>query len=61
MDTVWSLVPWAVCVYCIVFVSPGYNAAYSVLASGVGKPTIEPLMSDKATIVANPPKGAVLG
>ena len=53
--------PWAVCVYCIVFVSPGYNAAYSVLASGVGKPTIEPLMSDKATIVANPPKGAVLG
>ncbi len=53
--------PRAVSVNCVVLVSPRYNATYSVLTSSMGEPAIEPLMSNKATIVADAPKGAVLG
>jgi len=53
--------PRAICGHSIVFVSSGYNAAYSVLTSSMGKPTVKPLVSNEATIVANTPKGAMLG
>ncbi len=55
------VMPRAVCGHSIIFVSPGYNAAYSVLTSSMGEPTVEPLVSDKAAVVTNLPKGAVFG
>jgi len=57
----WGLVPGTVSVDCIVFVSSGYDATYSVLTPSVGEPAIESLVSDEATIVTDAPKGAVLG
>ncbi len=61
MGTIGGLVPRTVHIYGIIFVSPGHDAAYSVLAPSVGEPAVESLVSDKATVVADAPKGAVLG
>jgi len=58
---VWGLMPRAVSINCVVLVSSGHDAANHVLASSMGEPTVESLMSDKATIVTNMPEGAMLG
>ncbi len=59
MDVGWGLVPRAICIYSVVLVSPGYDTANYVLTPSVREPAVEPLMSDKATVVTDPPKGAV--
>src|SRR6266702_2784645 len=56
-----GLVPRTVDVDCIVLMSPGYDTAYGVLTPGMGEPAVECLMSNEAAIVADMPKGAVLG
>jgi len=53
--------PRTVCIDSVVLVSPGYNATYCVLTPGMGEPAVESLMSNKTTIVADVPKGTVLG
>ncbi len=53
--------PRTVCIDHIVFVSPGHNATYSVLAPSMGKPAVEPLVSNEATVMANVPEGTVFG
>ncbi len=59
--TVWVLMPRAIGINCVVLVSSRYDAAHHVLAPSVGEPTVEPLVSDKAAIVTDTPKRAVLG
>src|SRR6266702_3033426 len=45
----------------VVLVGSGYDAAHRVLASSVGEPTVKPLVSNKTAVVADAPKGAMLG
>ena len=61
MCTVWSLMPRAVGINCVILVSFGHDAAHRILASSMGKPTAEPLMSNKAAIMTDAPEGTVLG
>ncbi len=53
--------PRAVGINRVILVSSGYDAAHHVLASSMGEPTVEPLMSNETAIVADTPEGAVLG
>ncbi|SRR6266702_2366968 len=59
--TVWGLMPRAVGINRVVLVSSGHDAAHRILASSVGEPTVKPSVSNKAAIVADVPKGAMLG
>jgi len=61
MRTVWGLVPRAIGIDCVILVSSRYNTAHRVLASSMGEPAVEPLMSNEAAIVTDMPKRTVLG
>ncbi len=61
MRTVWGLMPRAVGINRVILVSSGHDAAHRILASSMGKPTVEPLMSNKAAIMTNALEGTVLG
>ena len=61
MRMVWGLVPRAISIDCIILVSSRYNTAHRVLASSMGEPAVEPLMSNEATIVTGTPERAVFG
>ena len=61
MRTVQGLMPRAAGINCVILVSSGHDAAHRILTSSVGKPTVEPLMSNKAAIMTNVPEGTVLG
>src|SRR6266702_4559465 len=58
---VWGLMPRAVGINCIILVSPGHDTAHRVLASSMGEPTVEPLVSNKAAIMTYAPEGTVFG
>jgi len=57
----WGLVLRAFHIHDKVFVGSGDNIMHVVLTSSIGKPTPEPLVSNKATIMADMPEGAVIG
>ena len=59
--TVWGPMPRAISINRIVLVSSRYDTTHCVLTPSMGEPTVEPLMSDKAAVVANTPEGAMLG
>src|SRR6266571_9379942 len=61
MRAVWGLMPRAISINCVILVSSGHDTAHCVLTPSMGEPTVESLMSDKATVVANMPEGAMLG
>jgi len=53
--------PRASCIHGKVLVGSGDNTARVVLASDMGEPTPEPLMSHKAAVMTDVPEGAVIG
>jgi len=59
--TVWGLMPGATSVNRVILVSSGDGATHCALTPSMGEPTVEPLMSDKAAVMAKAPEGAMLG